>query len=578
MKEANIRINADTADAEANLARLATAADKTSQQMLGVADTAFTIAETMTGSFAIATGAIGLFAGENENFQKIAVKAQSAIALAIGVRQLAEQKANVTTLAGTALTKLNAVATKMAAAVYRSMGIAVKGTALSMKVLKAAIVSTGVGALVVGLGMLVEKLMSATDETDDLADAQDKLNQKIEEGLTSHKKQISLNEQLAKADSEAEKALIMRKIAYEESKNELERLNLEKEREATANTTLSEHVYYDINGNPYTQSVEPITSASEALNEYIGELDEEYKAILRTEEALNKSNSNNKNRTKDKTGETAEVKKLTELEKAMIIDETFLRENVMKGLMSEHQMKVDMMESEIFMMKHKLETAVLTADEEFLLEEDIARKKIELQKTVNEENLRLSEEKAENEQTIKDQQDEADDIAIQKKIDDAQQLQDARTQMMDATASALSNLGALFEEGSKQQKALALVEIAINTGIGFMNGLRIAQSSAAAMGPGAAYAFPIFYATQIAAVLGAAAQAKQIIQSGSESGGDPGGGGGITYVSYVPESAAQGGTPQTDNEEGQPLQAYVVSSQMTNAQALDEELELQAKL
>ena len=85
MKEANIKITANTAQAEANLEQLGNTADHTSQQMLGVADTAFTISETMTGSFAIATGAIGLFAGENEKMQKIATKANSAIALAIGV-------------------------------------------------------------------------------------------------------------------------------------------------------------------------------------------------------------------------------------------------------------------------------------------------------------------------------------------------------------------------------------------------------------------------------------------------------------------------------------------------------------
>ena len=172
MREANIKINADTQSAEQSLRQLGDTAEQTSQEMLGVADTAFAIAETMTGSFAIATGAIGLLAGENEKFQKLAVKAQSAIAIAIGVRQIAEQKANVTILANTVLTKANTLVTKIATVTMRAFGVSVKASTLAFKAMKAAIVSTGIGALVVALGMLVEKLMSASDETEALEKSQ----------------------------------------------------------------------------------------------------------------------------------------------------------------------------------------------------------------------------------------------------------------------------------------------------------------------------------------------------------------------------------------------------------------------
>ena len=122
MKEVNIKVNADTKQAEANLDSLGNAADQTSQEMLGVADTAFTVAETITGSFAIATGAIGLFAGENERMQKIAAKANSVIAIALGVRQLAEQRLNIQILANTVATKLNAAANTATASVMRALG------------------------------------------------------------------------------------------------------------------------------------------------------------------------------------------------------------------------------------------------------------------------------------------------------------------------------------------------------------------------------------------------------------------------------------------------------------------------
>jgi hypothetical protein len=80
-------------------------------------------------------------------------------------------------------------------------------------------------------------------------------------------------------------------------------------------------------------------------------------------------------------------------------------------------------------------------------------------------------------------------------------------------------LAGLFEQGTAAAKVAALAEIAIGTGTGFINGLDIAQKSAKATGPGAAFAFPIFYATQIAAVLAAASKAKQVLSSVKGGGG-----------------------------------------------------------
>ena len=187
MKEVNIKVNADTKQAEANLDSLGNAADQTSQEMLGVADTAFTVAETITGSFAIATGAIGLFAGENERMQKIAAKANSVIAIALGVRQLAEQRLNIQILANTVATKLNAAANTATASVMRALGIAVNTTTASFKAMKIALVTTGVGALVVGLGFAIEKIMSFGKEqekvneiTEDQSDAISLLTTQLE--------------------------------------------------------------------------------------------------------------------------------------------------------------------------------------------------------------------------------------------------------------------------------------------------------------------------------------------------------------------------------------------------------------
>ena len=139
----------------------------------------------------------------------------------------------------------------------------------------------------------------------------------------------------------------------------------------------------------------------------------------------------------------------------------------------------------------------------------------------------------------------------------------SKQEMASAVGNAIGALGGLMEQGSAAAKAAALTQIAIDTGVGFVQGLNIAQKSAAAAGPGAAFAFPLFYATQIAAVLSAAGQAKQIL----------GAGGGVTPPSTTSPSV-QTPAPQmmsgafelSGGTEPEAMRAYVVTDEMTSSQ------------
>ena len=115
--------------------------------------------------------------------------------------------------------------------------------------------------------------------------------------------------------------------------------------------------------------------------------------------------------------------------------------------------------------------------------------------------------------------------AIERTNAELQAKKDARAAFVQAVGDSVGQISGLLAEGSRGAKAAALAEIAINTGLGFIQGLDIAQKSAKAAGPGAALAFPIFYATQIAAVLGAVKKAKAAIGAGGGGGGlgKPGG-------------------------------------------------------
>jgi len=146
----------------------------------------------------------------------------------------------------------------------------------------------------------------------------------------------------------------------------------------------------------------------------------------------------------------------------------------------------------------------------------------------------------------------------------------SKQDMTSAVGSAIGALGGLMEKGSAAQKATALTEIAINTGVGLIQGLDIAQKSAKAAGPGAALAFPIFYATQLAAVLGAAAQAKQILGAGGGGGVSPstggGGGGGMSAPATPAPQMMSGAFELSGGEAPEPVKAFVVTDEMTNSQ------------
>ena len=150
-----------------------------------------------------------------------------------------------------------------------------------------------------------------------------------------------------------------------------------------------------------------------------------------------------------------------------------------------------------------------------------------------------------------------------KKSDEAMKV--AKLRVTSAIGGAVGALGRLMDEGTAAAKAAALAQIAIDTGVGLIQGLDIAQKSSKAAGPAAAFAFPLFYATQVAAVLGAAAQAKQILGAGAGAGGGGLGGGGSAPATPAPQMMS-GAFEISGGVEPEATKAYVVTDEMTNSQ------------
>jgi len=132
------------------------------------------------------------------------------------------------------------------------------------------------------------------------------------------------------------------------------------------------------------------------------------------------------------------------------------------------------------------------------------------------------------------------------------------------------------------QKTIAIAQIAVDTARSLSSAIASATQAAAATGPGAVVATPVFIATQIATVLAAVGQAVAVLNSA------PGGGSAsIPSVTAPTPTAVQ--APQfnpvttnttqlgnTEQAELAPIQAFVVETELTGTQENVSQIESQA--
>jgi hypothetical protein len=131
------------------------------------------------------------------------------------------------------------------------------------------------------------------------------------------------------------------------------------------------------------------------------------------------------------------------------------------------------------------------------------------------------------------------------------------------------------------QKTIAIAQIAVDTARSLSSAITAATSAAAATGPGAVVATPVFIATQIATVLAAVGQAIGILNSAGGGGGTAS----LPSVSIPTASPAPSFNPVTTNTtelgnttaaELAPIQAFVVETQLTESQFNINQIESQA--
>jgi hypothetical protein len=180
------------------------------------------------GAFSAVQGAAVLFGAESKDLQKTLVQLNAAVALTTGLKSLSEAPDIIMDAvksfgALNIVTKANAALTAVASTVQTAFAAATGGVTLSMNALKVAIASTGIGLLVVGIGLAVTALSSFIDSTDDAAEAQSDLDFQLKSTKDSLD---ALNLSFATADANNKTAIDAAK-ARGASLEEINKLELE---------------------------------------------------------------------------------------------------------------------------------------------------------------------------------------------------------------------------------------------------------------------------------------------------------------------------------------------------------------
>jgi hypothetical protein len=114
----------------------------------------------VAGGFSIAQGSIGLFGTESEDVEKAMLKVQSAMAISQGFESINQSKDSIISL-GTSLKqttlfqKAQAAATLVQSGATAVLTFVTTGATVATKLFRAALVATGIGAIILLVGLLV---------------------------------------------------------------------------------------------------------------------------------------------------------------------------------------------------------------------------------------------------------------------------------------------------------------------------------------------------------------------------------------------------------------------------------------
>ena len=451
-------------------------------------DALMSAAQGLVGGFAAVQGVAALLGDENEDLQKTMVKLQGAMSALAGIQAVANTLNKDSALSTTLLGKaniFNTVQTGVATAAQYVYTTAVGTSTGAMKVFRIALLATGIGVLIVGVIALASAMSSMGDDTKEASEKLERMKKIREDLIALNEKEYEVRDENRKAASDGAKAL-KRELDLLIAKGASEKEIYEKSRQ------LKQKERDDINDQigHLGDSVKRIQELKDNENE-MNILDEAYKKGIRDKAEADKK----------KADEIAKAKSEQALQERIKRDQQALKDREQNA-------------------KNEKELV------EGLAEEDKAASDKEEQRKREDTAFNLAWD-IEQYKYNKDQKKKLD----AQELKDKQDIENAKMSIVNDSYLALNALGELALgqqfKNTNAGKALALAQIATDTALGFIQGLRIAQQSAIGLsGPAAALTMPVFYASQVAAVLGAASKAKSLLGGGGSTSAPSGSGGG----------------------------------------------------
>lgn len=225
------------------------------------------VAASVASGFSAVQGAMALAGADSEKVEEAILKVQAAMAIADGLSVISDSAKNFQRLGlmiqqSTIFQKMNNAATVAAAAVQKLFAGSVTMTSTSFKVLKTAIVATGIGALLVGIGFLISKLTSFSNASKEAAEKQRELTEAMQDadeaalnaGLTFIKREQQLDIAKAKARgaSAAELQALEQKHYDERIEQQQKFLGKTKDKLAIENAIADEQIAKEVNQLNFT--------------------------------------------------------------------------------------------------------------------------------------------------------------------------------------------------------------------------------------------------------------------------------------------------------------------------------------
>ena len=527
----------------------------------------------VAGGFGAVQGAMALFGAESDNVQKTLLKVQSAMAVSQGLQSVGESidsfkqlgaviqstsvyqaaynfiMGDAVEVAQEAVVSIQAETTALNAEAVATVEVATAttGATIAMRIFRAALIATGIGAIVLLFGLLVEQLQLFTSDTKEAKKAQDELNASLSaltENLNLEVKALERANKYRVAKLK-EQGATEAQIAEENRQTQLKILDAYVEDYERRYAKYQKELIRISKIENKEKKKEAEDAADELRKQLIS--DNERNKDLRVQIRVDAITERQRQNEEDILEKIAFLERQTELE----YNAEIKKYEILKALREKlgNQEVIDYKELAKLRNEQKEADEKETDDRVTNIMSNGLAKRTE--RTLNWMNNYQDTDKKNKEDLLNAQE----------------QFENAK---LDVVSAGLQLIGQLAGQGTMVAKAAALTEIAIGTGVGFVNALEIAQKSAKAKGPAAAYAFPIFYATQIAAVLGAASRAKSILNSGSatsSSASAPSISSTAPITPQLPIAQTTNLSQQTINDIGnQAVRAYVVESDITSSQ------------